>query len=477
MSKNKFYITTPVYYANAQPHIGHAYTTVAADVIVRFKKLLGEKTFLLTGMDEHGAKIAQKAKEEGITPQELVDDVSSDFEALWGRLNIDYDVFTRTTNKKHKKFIQESIQKLYDEGVIYKGEYEGLYCVGCEQFKTESELVEGKCSDHNIEPEIMREESYLMKMGGKQEELIKMIRDDKFKIRPLRYKKEILSFLENNKLEDLSISRKNVDWGIPLPFDKTHTVYVWFDAFLSYVTGLIEMEKFEQFWPSNINLIGKDILRVHSTIWPIILMHLEMSVSRGLFVHGHILSEGKKMSKTLGNVISIDEMLEKFDTDGTRYLLLAAGGFGEDVDMTMERLVEKYNADLANGLGNLVSRVVTLIGKSKVKMFTLSDNGGQKLKVDDFDEKFKKLVNGFEFDKTLEYVWEIVRESNKHIEDTKPWELVKTDEEKFEEVMKKLVTELFRISVLLQFFMPETAEKIKYQLETGEKEILFERIK
>ncbi len=471
--KEKFFITTPVYYANAQPHIGHAYTTVAADVIVRFKKLLGEKTFLLTGMDEHGAKIAQKAEHEGLTPQELVNETSGSFQNLWERLNVDYDVFTRTTDKEHKEFIQKAVQKLYDKGVIYKGEYEGLYCVGCEQFKTESELVEGKCPDHNVEPEVMREESYLMKMGSEQEWLMEMIKKDEFKIRPLRYKKEMLSFLENNKLEDLSISRKNVDWGIPLPFDETHTVYVWFDAFLSYVTGLIKKKKFEEFWPSDVNLIGKDILRVHSTIWPIMLRHLEMPVSRGLFVHGHILSGGKKMSKSLGNVIGIEEMLDKFGGEGTRYLLSAVGSLGDDVDVTMERLTEKYNADLANGLGNLVSRVITLVGK----LGKGAQLGNFVVKEDALDKQFVKLMNEFEVDKTLEHIWEIVKGANKYIEETRPWELIKEDEKKFKETMKVLVRNLWQIIWLLNPFMPETAEKIKYQLETGKKEILFERIK
>ena len=466
MEKKNFYITTPVYYANAQPHIGHAYTTIAADVIIRFKKALGINTFLLTGMDEHGAKIAQKAREDNLTPQELVDGISDDFKNLWKRLGINYDVFTRTTETRHKKFIQDAVQKLYDQGIIYKGKYEGKYCVGCEQFKNESDLVNGKCPDHNTEPEIMSEESYLMKMGEQQKWLINAIKNDDFKIRPERYKNEILAFLENNKLEDLSISRKNVEWGIPLPFDENHTVYVWFDAFLSYVTGA-------KFWPSDINLIGKDILRVHATIWPIILKHLELDISKGLFVHGHILSEGKKMSKTLGNVISIDEMLEKFGKDGTRYLLLSAGNFGEDVDVTMKRLTEKYNADLANGLGNLVSRVITLISKSKVK--NQESEAGESKAV--FSDEFTGLIQNFRLDKAVEHIWKIVREANKHIEETKPWELAKSDEDTFEKVMTKLITDLDKISRLLQSFMPETAEKIKQQLKTREKEILFERIK
>ncbi len=461
MSQKKFFITTPVYYANAQPHIGHAYTTVASDVLVRFKKMNGEDAFLLTGMDEHGAKIAQKAETENKTPQELVDEISEGFKLLWEKLGIDYDVFTRTTEKKHKNFIREAVQKLYDNGIIYKGEYEGKYCVGCEQFKAESDLVDGKCPDHNTEAELMREESYLMKMGTEQEWLIKMIKEDKFAIRPERYKNEVLSFLKNNKLEDLSISRKNVNWGIPLPFDESHTVYVWFDAFLSYVTGA-------KFWPSDINLIGKDILRVHSTIWPIMLKHLGLEISRGLFVHGHILSDGKKMSKTLGNVIGIDEMLEQFGKDGTRYLLLSAGSFGEDIDITMERLTEKYNADLANGLGNLVSRVITLS----------SDFEG--LQVSDFEienkKEFVNLMNDFAFDKALDYVWKIVRESNKYIEETKPWELKKTKRDKFAEVMTKLRADLFLVAGLLKPFMPETSEKIKKQLTNGVKDILFKRL-
>ncbi len=478
---NKFYITTPVYYANAQPHIGHAYTTIAADTIVRLKKLQGKETYFLTGTDEHGAKIAQKAKAEGVEPLELVDGVVSDFKVLWERLGIQYDVFTRTTDAAHKKAIQTAMQRLYDKGIIYKGEYEGLYCVGCEQFKNESDLVDGKCPDHNTEPEIMREESYLMKMTEMQDWLVEAIKKDEFKIRPEKYKKEILSFLEDNKLEDLSVSRKNVQWGIPLPFDKSHTVYVWFDAFLSYVTGLgWDGDKFisemgKKFWPSDVNLIGKDILRVHATIWPIMLKHLGLEVSKGLFVHGHILSGGKKMSKTIGNVIGIEELVGEFGPEATRYLLLSAGQFGEDVDLTMERMREKYNADLANGLGNLLSRVVTLARNFQFSIFNFQTISNDTISNEELSGKFGKLVENFEFDKALKMIWKIVQDSNKLIEETKPWELAKNDKKEFEKVMKKLFSNLLEVADLLQIFMPETAEKIKKQLETGEKEILFEK--
>ncbi len=471
--KNKFYITTPIYYANAQPHIGHAYTTVATDALARFYKLQKTKTFFLTGMDEHGAKIAQKAKEESKKPQELVNEVSDDFKKLWQELDIEYDNFIRTTNPEHKKAIQVSLQTLYDKGVIYKGEYEGLYCVGCEQFKNESDLMDGKCPDHNAEPEVMKEESYMMKMDEKQTELIQKIESDDFKIRPEKYKKEILSFLKNNELEDLSISRKNVNWGIPLPFDETHTAYVWFDALLNYLTGLGwngDVNKIPDFWPANIQMLGKDILRVHATIWPIMLMHLGIELPKQLFVHGHILSDGKKMSKTIGNVISIDEMLEKFGTDGTRYLLLSAGTFGEDIDITIERMVEKYNADLANGLGNLVSRVV--------KLSENIDFSNIERKIYDPIQWNKMFIESLWFDKALERIWShLVQKSNKYIEETKPWELAKSSKKEFEKVMEKLVEDLYFIAQLLESFMPETSIKIKQQLETGKKEILFERIK
>ncbi len=472
--KNKFYTTTPIYYANARPHIGHAYTTVAADVLARFCREKGMKTFFLTGMDEHGAKIAQKAKEENKTPQELVDEVAESFQNLWRQLEIKQDSFIRTTNPEHKRAVQKALQKLYDKGIIYKGEYQGLYCVGCEQFKSESDLVDGKCPDHDKEPEVMKEESYMMKMSEKQDELIAKIKNNELKIRPEKYKKEVLSFLENNSLEELSISRKNVDWGIPLPFDETHTAYVWFDALLNYLTGLGwsgETDNLPDFWPADVQLLGKDILRIHATIWPIMLMHLGIPLPKMIFAHGHILSDGKKMSKTLGNVIGIDEMLEKFGADGTRYLLLSAGTFGEDIDITMERMIQKYNADLANGLGNLLSRVVTLSIN-----FNLEVSSVKKRKHNPIQWQ-KGFIENMWFDKVLERIWQIIRDSNKLIEETKPWELAKNDREKFEKTMTRLIADLYFVAELLKPFLPTTAEKIKSALKNKERVILFERVK
>ncbi|MDD3486973.1 MAG: methionine--tRNA ligase [Candidatus Moranbacteria bacterium] len=467
--KNKFYITTPVYYVNAKPHIGHAYTTVAGDVLARFHRERDKDVFLLAGADEHGLKIEKKAEESGKDPKEFVDKFSQEFTSLWESLNIKYDNFIRTTDPNHEKAVQKVLQKLYGEGVIYKGEYEGLYCVGCEQFKNEGDLVNGRCPDHDTVCERVKEESYLLKMADMQDKLIAKIESDKFLIQPEKYKREILSFLKKEKLKDISISRKNVKWGIPLPFDESHTTYVWFDAFLSYLTGLGwggDKKNIPWQWPADVQFIGKDILRVHATIWPIMLLHLGIELPKKMFVHGHLLSGGRKMSKTIGNVISIDEMLEKFGTDGTRYLLMGAGTFGEDVDVTMERMTEKYNADLANGLGNLVSRVLKLISLSDIQLSKINTN-----------EKISNFLDKIEPDKALDYIWNIVRENNKFIEEMKPWELAKTNKKKFDEVMGKLLGDLFGIANLLKFFMPETSGKILKAIEIGKTEALFPRIR
>jgi len=466
--RKNFYITTPIYYVNDKPHIGHAYTTIAADVLARFHKLQGEEVFLLTGTDEHGLKIQHKAEETGKEPQKFVDEISAEFRKLWDKLDIKYNNFIRTTDEKHKKAVQKVLQTLFNKGAIYKGEYEGLYCVACEQFRHENELVDGRCPDHDIVVEKIKEECYLLKMADIQDELVKRIENRELRIEPERYKREVLSFLKNEKLKDISISRKNVKWGIPLPFDKEHTTYVWVDAFLNYLTGLDwdgDANKLPAQWPASVQLLGKDILRVHATIWPAILIHLGIPLPKMLYVHGHILSGGRKMGKTLGNVISIDEMLSKFGVDGTCYLLMSAGTFGEDVDVTMERMVEKYNADLANGLGNLVSRVVKLMGDPG----NWGDRGQIKV--------IGKLIEEMKMSEALSEIWKVVREDDKFIEENKPWELAKKDEKKFQEVMKKLVSDLRLIADLLVPFMPNTSEKIKKVLETKKTEVLFPRVK
>jgi methionyl-tRNA synthetase len=492
----RFTITIPIYYVNDKPHIGHAYTTVAADILARVHRELGGEVCFLAGTDEHGLKIQRKAEQAGEDPQIFTDKISAQFRNLWDKLSIKYDSFIRTTDENHKEAVQKALQALYEKGVIYKGFHRGLYCVGCEQFKNESDLVGGRCPDHDTACEMVKEESYLLKMGDMQDELIEKIENDKFKIRPEKYKKEILSFLTKEKLKDISISRKNVSWGIPLPFDLKHTTYVWFDAFLSYLTGLgwdrdanffqssvfplrepgsrnSSKPSFSKLWPADVQLIGKDILRVHATIWPVMLMQLGIELPKMLYVHGHLLSGGRKMSKTIGNVISIDEVLEKFGVDGTRYLLASAGTFGEDVDVTMERLTEKYNADLANGMGNLVSRVVKLSSISNFKPCLPAGRFQISNQIKNPNDKIFNFVENLELKSALDHIWKIVRENDKFIEDNKPWELAKNNEKKFQEVMKKLLIDLYSISELLLPFMPETSEKIKKALETKKVEILF----
>ncbi len=480
--QNKFYITTPIYYVNAKPHIGHAYTTIAADVLARFQKLQGKEVFFLTGTDEHGLKIQKQAEKEGKDPQQFVDDVSVGFKMLWKDLNIDYTNFIRTTDENHIKAVQKVLQTLKNKGAIYKGTYSGLYCVGCEQFKSENELIDGKCPDHNLVPEKMEEECWLLNLSGVQDKLIEKIESDEFEIAPARYKNEILSFLKNQPLKDVSISRKNVKWGIPLPFEPEQTTYVWIDAFLNYLTGLGwdgDENNLPEKWPVDVQLIGKDILRVHATIWPAILLNLGIEkLPKLLFTHGHILSGGKKMSKTLGNVIGIDEMIEKFGVDGTRYLLLSAGPFGYDIDVTMERMIEKYNADLANGLGNLVSRIIKLSEDAEIKFEKINFNKAIEKKIEKNNSYFLKgIMESVAINLGLEHVWVIIEEDNKFINDTKPWELKRTDEGKFKEVMSKLLSDLNLISEFLAPFMPETAEKIKTALETKKAGILFQRIR
>lgn len=429
----------------------------------------------MTGMDEHGAKIQKAAEAQGKDPQKFVDEIGEEFKHLWEKLNIKYDNFIRTTDPKHKEAVQKVLQTLYDKGSIYKGEYEGLYCVGCEQFKNENELVDGRCPDHNMVPEKTQEECYLLKLAEIQPKLIEKIESDEFKIAPERYKNEILSFLKNQELKDVSVSRKNLKWGVPLPFDSEHTTYVWVDAFLNYLTGLGwngDANNIPRQWPADAQLIGKDILRVHATIWPAILSHLGAQLPSVIFTHGHILSGGKKMSKTLGNVISIDEMLEKFGADGARYLLMSSGTFGDDGDITMERMTEKYNSELANGLGNLLSRVVKLYPQST---FKASDVEIEETKVI-ADTELKALEN-FNIEQPLAYLSGLIREDNKYIEENKPWELAKNDADKFNNVMKKLVLDLYQISRILIPYLPETSEKIKKALETKKVEPLFQRIK
>lgn len=484
----KFYITTPIYYVNNSPHIGHTYTTVAADVLARYHQMIGDKVFFLTGTDEHGAKIEAKAKEAGKEPKEFTNEISAKFQFAWDELNISNDRFIRTIEKDHIKAVQKALQFMYDKGDIYLGKHEGLYCNGCEQYLSKKDLVDGKCPDHKVKPEKISEESYMFKMSKYQPELLKKIEDDEFKIRPKEKKNEILSFYKNEGLRDISFSRKKVKWGIPLPWDKKHTAYVWADAFLNYLTGLDwttspqpspskgEGELFESFWPPDVQLMSKDILRVHATIWPAMLLSLGLPLPKQIFVHGYFLIDGQKMSKSLGNVIAPEDLVKRYGVDATRYLLMSATTFGHDGDISWQWFDEKYNADLANGIGNLVARSVKLASISEFKAPSVAKAlagknltnanvdkwGGQKFDHSvtgawkEYQEKMIKL----ELDKVVELISGQQKFLDNYITTVKPWELIKNKDKQISLVMYNILERLRHIAWMLWPFMPETAEKI-----------------
>lgn len=450
---DKFYITTPIYYVNDRPHIGHAYTTMAADVLARWHKALGEEVFFLTGTDEHGAKIEAAAQKNEQDVQKFVDERTQTFKNAWQKLNIKYNNFLRTTDNSHVKAVQNALQSFFDKGLIYKGNYEGLYCVSCEQYKLEDDLVDGKCPEHNIEPILMKEECYFFKLSQFEKILIEKISSDELTIKPEERKNEVLSFLRRG-LKDISISRKNVKWGIVLPFDESQTVYVWVDAFLNYLTGLGwdgSTGKAPDFFPPDIQLMSKDILRVHATIWTALLLALEIPLPKKIFVHGFFTVNGQKMSKSLGNVIWSEDLVEKFGADGARYLLMSSLSYGQDGDITMERFVEKYNADLANGLGNFISRVFNLIETNFDG--ELKADSGVNLDIDD-------LMKDLKFFEALLRVKEKIDWGNKYIDETKLWELVKTDKNKAKKVLGELLAVIVKIGESLASFMPETSLKI-----------------
>ncbi len=473
MKKNKFYITTTLPYVNAEPHIGFAREIVEADVLARFHRNSGEEVFFNTGTDEHGQKIYQKAIELGKSPQEYCDIMMPEFDKLKQALNLSYDNFARTTDEKHIAAVQEFWKRCETKGDIYKKNYKIKYCVGCELEKTDSELVDGKCPDHsNMEIEIIEEENYFFRFSAYQKKILELYEKNPEFVLPKKRLNEVRSFAERG-LEDFSISRikSKMPWGVPVPGDDNHVVYVWFDALVSYISALgwpNNSDIFKKFWPG-IQVCGKDNLRQQSAMWQAMLMSADLPNSKQVFVNGFITVGGQKMSKSLGNVISPIEMVEKFGVDATRYLLLAGASFGEDFDITWEKLIEKYNADLANGLGNLVSRVIKLAGDI---------NDGRDAALLRLYGEMENLLDKLEIDQALNCIWKIIADNNKFIADNKPWELVKTNETKFKGVMQKLLNDLNLISELLAPFMPETSEKIKKALETKRLEkVLFARIK
>jgi len=461
----KFYVTTPIYYPNDIPHIGHAYTTIAADILARWHKLKGEEVFFLTGTDDHGKKIAEAAKKTGKSPKEFTDDLIPKFKDAWKKLNINYDRFIRTTDPDHEKIVQEILQKVYDNGDIYKGEYEGFYCTGCEAYYTEKDLDNGNCPIHKTKIEKLKEETYFFKLSKYQDKLLDFYKRNPNFILPKHRRQEIINRVKEG-LKDLSISRNSFNWGIKLPFDKLHITYVWFDALFNYYSATRQKGK-EKFWLADINLIGKDILWFHTVYWPAFLMSAGIKPPKSVYAHGWWTFNKEKISKSRGKVINVDELIKIAGVDSARYFLFRESSFGEDGDFSETALINRHNNELANKLGNLISRTSALVEK-----YGIEENPNTLLKKPIL-KKIENYMDKFELDKALSEIFALIDICNEFIQTKKPWE---THDKK---VLYQLVDSIRQIAKLLSPFIPESAEKISKIYKTDKiikSPILFNKI-
>ncbi len=474
MEKN-FYVTTPIYYPSAKLHLGHAYTTIAADVVKKYKEQEGYNVFYLTGTDEHGEKIEKKAKENNQSPKEYVDGIVKDIKVLWDKLQIENDKFIRTTDESHQKQVQYIFDRLLKQGDIYKDVYEGKYCTSCESFFTETQLVAGNCPDCGGSVKVVKEESYFFKCSKYVDRLMEHFEANPEFILPVKRKNELINSFIKPGLQDLAVSRTSFDWGIKVPGDENHVIYVWIDALSNYITALNYMdedEAFKKFWPAGVQLLGKEIIRFHAIYWPMILMALDLPLPKRLFAHGWLLMDSDKMSKSKGNVIYPEFLIDNYGVDTIRYYLMREVPFGEDGQFTPETYVNRINNDLANDLGNLVNRTISMT--NKYFGGTVKDKGitfeQKEWLANIFTDEFTKYQENMEklfFSKALENLWVIVSSTNKFVDLTAPWVLAKDETQKdlLEAVMYELLHTIKKIGILISPFMKEAASKIKKQIQ------------